>query len=64
LIASLRGVAESLGGVLVVEKCPVEVKSRLDVWGPPGDDLDVMRKLKLVWDPRGSLVPGRFVGGL
>lgn len=63
-IETLRSAATSLGGSLVVEWCTPEVKSRLDVWGPPGDDFDVMRKLKEAWDPKGVLSPGRFVGGL
>jgi glycolate oxidase FAD binding subunit len=64
LINGLREVAQSLGGVLVVERCPVELKSRLDVWGPVGDDFETMRKVKAAWDPKSILAPGRFVGGL
>jgi glycolate oxidase FAD binding subunit len=64
LINGLREVAQSLGGVLVVERCPAELKSRLDVWGPAGDDFEVMKKVKAVWDPKSILAPGRFVGGL
>lgn len=63
-IEALRVVAISLGGSLVVEGCVPEVKSSADVWGSPGDDFDVMRKLKEAWDPKGVLSPGRFVGGL
>jgi len=48
----------------VVEHCHWDVKSRVDVWGTMGDDLTVMAKLKAVWDPKGILAPGRFVGGL
>jgi len=64
LINRLREVAQSLGGVLVVERCPAELKSSLDVWGPVGDDFEVVKKVKAVWDPKGVLAPGRFVGGL
>lgn len=64
LVRRLRKAAEDLGGALVVESCPFDLKSRVDVWGVTGDDLDAMRKLKAVWDPKSILAPGRFVGGL
>ena len=48
----------------MVECCPAELKAEIDVWGPPGDDFEIMRKLKHAWDPKGILSPGRFVGGL
>ena len=41
-----------------------ELKPQIDVWGPPGDDFEIMRKVKQTWDPKGILSPGRFVGGL
>jgi len=63
-VGELRQIAQRLGGVLVVERCPVELKSRLDVWGPVGDDFEITKKVKAVWDPKGVLAPGRFVGGL
>jgi glycolate oxidase FAD binding subunit len=64
LIGRLRGVAEGLGGKLIVERCAADLKGQVDVWGAPGDDFGVMSKLKAVWDPKGILSPGRFVGGL
>jgi len=64
IIERLRQAAITLGGTLVVTHCPAELKSKLDVWGPPGDDFEVMRKLKMAWDPKSTLSPGRFIGGL
>ncbi|HEY6293164.1 MAG TPA: FAD-binding oxidoreductase [Terriglobia bacterium] len=64
LIASLRHSATSLGGNLAVTRCPAELKAQIEVWGPPGDDFEVMRKLKAAWDPRNTLSPGRFFGGV
>ena len=64
LVTSLRKVAASLGGTLVVEAAPPAVKERLDVWGEPGADFTVMRGLKEQFDPQGVLNPGRFLGGL
>ncbi len=31
--------------------------------GPPGPDVDVMRRVKAQFDPRGALNLGRFVEG-
>jgi glycolate oxidase FAD binding subunit len=64
LISKLREVAQGLGGNLVAERCPAELKSSVDVWGPAGDDFEVMQKVKAAWDPKGVLAPGRLVGGL
>lgn len=64
LVENLRNAASGLGGALVVERCSPEMKSRIDVWGRPGSDFEIMRKLKHAWDPKGILSPGRFVGGL
>jgi glycolate oxidase FAD binding subunit len=64
LIRRLRKAAQDLGGALVIEQCHWDIKSRVDVWGPTGDDFAVMAKVKAVWDPKGTLAPGRFVGGL
>ncbi|HEV2424043.1 MAG TPA: FAD-binding oxidoreductase [Terriglobia bacterium] len=63
-IEKLRRAAATLGGSTVVAHCPHDLKSKLDVWGPPGDDFETMRSLKAAWDPKSTLTPGRFVGGL
>ncbi len=60
----LRQAARDLGGTLIIEHCPVNLKSQVDVWGEGGDDLAVMRKMKSAWDPAEVLAPGRFVGGI
>lgn len=49
---------------LVVERCPPTVKQGFDVWGEVGPSLAVMRSLKQQLDPRNTLNPGRFVGGI
>ncbi len=63
-VVRLRQAAADLGGTLVVEYCPLDLKTNVDVWGPGGDDLEAMRKMKAVWDPHDVLSPGRFVGGI
>jgi FAD/FMN-containing dehydrogenase len=64
MVARLRQAATDLGGTLVIEHCPVDLKSHVDVWGAGGDDLAAMRKMKSAWDPAEVLSPGRFVGGI
>jgi len=60
----LRKAAVDLGGTLVIEHCPLELKGQVDAWGAGGDDLEAMRKIKVAWDPLEVLSPGRFVGGI
>jgi glycolate oxidase FAD binding subunit len=63
-VTRLRQAARDLGGTLVIEQCPLDLKSQVDVWGESGDDIAAMRKLKSAWDPKEVLSPGRFVGGI
>jgi glycolate oxidase FAD binding subunit len=37
---------------------------QFDPWGEPGDALPLMRAVKQQLDPKGTLNPGRFVGGI
>lgn len=64
LATSLRQAVASLGGTLIVEAAPIALKERLDVWGEPGSDFALMRRLKEQFDPQGILSPGRFLGRL
>ena len=73
VINTLRNAAVSLGGELLIELCPPEIKAvpdrpngpnQVDTWGAPGDDFEIMRKVKQAWDPKGILAPGRFIGVL
>jgi glycolate oxidase FAD binding subunit len=63
-IAELRKHAREARGSLVVEHCPVDLKRRIDVWGEPGSNFRLMQRLKEQFDPKGTFVRGRFVGGL
>jgi glycolate dehydrogenase FAD-binding subunit len=51
-------------GSVIVERCPSEWKSTLNVWGPPRGDSWLMREIKKKFDPRGIFNPGRFVDGI
>jgi glycolate oxidase FAD binding subunit len=59
----LAGVREA-AVYAVVYDCPREVKRGLDVWGPGQDALELMRRVKAQFDPRGTLNAGRYVGGI
>jgi glycolate oxidase FAD binding subunit len=58
-----RRAALEAGGSLVVALAPLEVSRLVDAWGP-AEALPLMRRLKEQFDPRGTLNPGRFVGGI
>lgn len=49
---------------VVLRDAPPGVKRAAGVWGDPGDALALMRRVKGRFDPRGTLSPGRFVGGM
>ncbi|MBM3941616.1 MAG: FAD-binding oxidoreductase [SAR202 cluster bacterium] len=63
-IAALRAQVRALGGAVVVEQCPLEWKSQLDVWDDAPQGLEIMRRLKQKFDPQSILNPGRFLGRL
>jgi glycolate oxidase FAD binding subunit len=62
-IQELRTKLNSAEGSLVLLQQPGAVE-RLDAWGQAGDSLPLMRALKSQLDSRGTLNPGRFVGGI
>ena len=63
-IQALDGCVGRCNGHRVIERAPVGVKRRCEVWGPVGDNFAVMQALKTTYDPRRRLNPGRFIGGL
>ena len=63
-IGELRRQAQEERGSLVVERCPIELKRGISVWGEPGSDFYLMQRLKQQFDAKGTFVKGRFVGGL
>lgn len=63
-VAETRERLAAVGGGLVVVKAPAHLKRELDVWGPPGDALGLMRRVKERFDPGRRMSPGRFVGGI
>ena len=61
---ALRSFCQAEGGHAVVEKTSPEVKNGFDIWGYDGSALQIMRRIKEEFDPKGLLNPGRFVGGI
>ncbi len=61
---AIRKVIADLGGTTVVEHAPLSIKSAIGVWGPTRGDFRLMQALKAQFDPKGTLNPGRFVGGI
>jgi glycolate oxidase FAD binding subunit len=64
LLQELRSAAESQGHNLVIWRAPSEVRGAIDVWGSVGEGLGLMRSVKQQFDPKSTLNPGRFVGGI
>jgi glycolate oxidase FAD binding subunit len=60
-VESLRGKVEFQ---VSIPFCPAEWKQELGVWGAPGENFAIMRRVKKAFDPQGILAPGRFVGGI
>jgi len=59
----LRGELENQGGSVVALHRP-EKMAAFDAWGSAGDALPLMKAVKQQLDPKNTLNPGRFVGGI
>ena len=59
----LRRDLEGRNSSLVVLHHPAKMPA-LDAWGAPGDSLPLMKSVKNRLDPKGTLNPGRFLGGI
>jgi glycolate oxidase FAD binding subunit len=64
LLRSTRSDAEARQSSLVIWRAPLEIRNAIEVWGDPGEGLGLMRRIKSQFDPKGTLNPGRFVGGI
>ena len=64
LLERSREIAKSYSAACFVERCPPELKRRIDVFGDPPPAFELMRRVKQQFDPNGILSPGRFVGRL
>ena len=64
VLERLREKAKTLGGNLVVENAPIEIKNEFDAWGDFGSVAELMKRVKAQLDPQNLLSPGRFDSGI
>lgn len=64
VVGELREIWTRRGGSVVVRSAPPSFKERVEVWGPLGSRLELTRRVKEKFDPRGVMNPGRFAGGI
>jgi FAD/FMN-containing dehydrogenase len=64
VLERLREKAKTLGGNLVVENAPTEIKNEFDAWGDFGSVTELMMRVKAQLDPQNTLSPGRFDAGI
>jgi glycolate oxidase FAD binding subunit len=62
-LTTLRAGLEKMGGSLVLFHRPSTLPA-FDAWGTPGDSLALMKAVKHQLDPRSTLNPSRFLGGI
>jgi glycolate oxidase FAD binding subunit len=60
-VHGILGQCRAKGGNLVVQSAPASWKSDLPVWGEPGEDFLIMKRIRQQLDPSSILCPGRFV---
>jgi len=60
--AWIKGVCLAAGWKAVIESAPPEKKPGMELWPRPGPDLEVMRRIKRMFDPGNLLNPGRLYG--
>jgi glycolate oxidase FAD binding subunit len=63
IIKSLRAVAVSGGGQVLIERCEPGWQPELDLWGTARGDWELMAALKKELDPGELLSPGRGIDG-
>ena len=64
IIENIRSATSELGGYAIIERCPLTLKSDIEIWGTPRETLELMQRLKAQMDPQRILSPGRFIGGI
>jgi FAD/FMN-containing dehydrogenase len=59
-LEQLRRKAENLGGSLIVDHAPFEIKNEIDAWGSFGSASELMKRIKQRLDPDNLFSPGRL----
>ncbi len=60
-VNNLRAFISPLGGHLIVQEAPSEIKKGFDVWGDIGSGLGIMKRIKSNFNPDNILNPGRYI---
>ncbi len=60
-LSALSSFISQLGGHLVIQEAPLDIKSSIDVWGDIGSGKQIMRRIKNNFDPDNLLNPGRYI---
>lgn len=63
-LTQMRQCAINVGGNLIIEAAPPELKRLIDVWGPIGSTLNLMKQIKAKFDADTLLNSGRFVSSI
>jgi len=63
-VRALLGECRKAGGNLVVQRAPADLKKALPIWGEPGADLSLMKRIRVELDPSRVMNPGRFAVGI
>ena len=63
-IDELRKILAGIGGSVVLLQAPLAVKKCVDVFGVTSTAQPLMERVKYQFDPKGTLSPGRFLGGI
>ena len=63
-LTQMRQRAIDVGGNLIIESAPTELKRLIDVWGPIGSTLNLMKQIKAKFDTDTLLNSGRFVSSI
>lgn len=64
IVSALRARLPQGRGSVVIVRGSDDLKRTVDVWGPPGDALPLMKAIKRQFDPDGLLNPGRGPFGI
>ena len=64
VIDGLRDALQLGRGSAIIVKGSPDLRAHVNVWGPIGDSLSLMKAVKQQFDPAGILSPGRGPGGL
>jgi FAD/FMN-containing dehydrogenase len=63
VLQTVRTELEAIGGSLNLLHRPADMPA-MDAWGAVGDAFSLMLRVKQQFDARGTLNPGRYIGGI